>query len=354
MQKQTKSSFFILIAILLSLSGFNQTNPKCRNFKEILCFGGMVLTGGFIIHKLAKMGYFDKSPDQVVNDAYSALNKGIKLSEIDILDRKFNILNLSESKKRKKIDRIKEGILFQLNPAISQFSSVNHYLDSLRSTISDLKTSRNEVSHCLKKTNSRENDLNNLLVTINEILPKIEFLYAYVLAHQSYFNLYKIYKSLDSEYEKELRLVSSPRIAYQDFRWIVRNMGCKIDPKYPFTSYINKLNVQINSLNSSISGVAYKYNNLLSFAKDIKAKLNTIYDNAISDEEYSKEARDIENEKYKKEQHELQEKEFALKQQVELEKLALKERETSAREREAAAREYELYLKQIKDDRDRR
>lgn len=349
----------LILAFIIFITP-NSSQAHCSQNTKILIAGGIALSG-FVLYKLVKLGIFDKSETQVINDSLAAINAGIKLSEIDIFDQHYNILSLTDSEKRRKIDSINEGILYKLMPAASGYSQTNDYLRNLKSTIDNIQISKKELKHCLKKSNSNEYDIHNLLNSIENLLPKIEFLYSYINAHQGYFNLSKIIKQLDFEYEREIDLVSSKNISYKDFKWIVRNAGCKINPKYPFISYINQLTNKTSALNNSLSRLTYKYSNLLSYANNIKYKLNLIYDNAIADEEYSKETKERDNENRKKEELALKEREFKLKEQMEYEKLALKERETAAleqkarakeaeanaREREVAAREHALYLKQF-------
>ncbi|MDR3646545.1 MAG: hypothetical protein P4L22_03315 [Candidatus Babeliales bacterium] len=351
-------AFFLAFAVLISPT---PSIARCSTDTKILIAGGL-LAGGLIFYKLSKNGYFAKSEDLVINDALAAINSGIKLSEVSILDNHYKILSLTDSERRNKIDSISEGILYQLISAVSRYSYSDAYVSNINAIISNIKDSKKELKDCLKRQCLKEYDINNLLNSIENLLPKIEFLYAYTNTHRGYFNLSMLVKQLDSDYQREMELVSSPRISYQDFKWIVRNAGCKINPKYPFISYVNKLKEKNNQLHNTISNVAYRYPNLLSYAQNIQNKLNLILDNAIADQEYSKETKERDAENRKKEELALKEREFKLKQQMELEKLALKQRETEAREREVQAREreaaarelaaktieYELYLKQFK------
>lgn len=350
MKKNLLKSTLLVFAIL-----FYPTiaTANCSHSKKILITGGLAI-GGFVLFKLYQMGFFDKPEGEVINESLQAIQSGLKLSEVDTLDNFYNILSLSESEKRKKIDSIHEGVLYKLLPALTRYSNIDSYLNNIDSVISNIKACKKDLKRCLKNTHSKHYDINNLLVTIDNQLPKLEFLYSYVKAHSGYFNLSTIVNQLDLEYEREINLVNSSTLSYQDFKWIIRNSGSKINPKYPFTNYINNLNNKINSLKNSLLSVTYKYSNLLRYAQDVQYKLNVILDNAIADEEYSKEIRDFENESRKKQELEIKERELALKQKMEEEKLAIQERQAKAREREAAAREreakareYELHLKDL-------
>lgn len=337
-------SIALNIILVLSTASFNKTNCFSNDtLNNALLFTGMV-TGGYFIYKIVSKG-LEKSEKQLISDAYSAVQSAVRHSEIDILDNEFDILNLSESEKRYKIGLIKENLLYRLIPAVNKNTFAKDYLYSLNSTISKLKRNQADLDYYINNRNYNSVDTKNLYKTINKLLPKLKFLSSYVSAHIGYFNLCKTTDKISNEYSKELDLVNSSNISYKEFKWVVRNAGCKIDPKYPFISFIKKLNLTINELENAISNLSYKYPNLLSFSTNMQHKLSSIHDNSISAEEYSIESKEQEIDNRQKAELRLKEKELALKQRIEEEKIAIKERELAAREREIQFNENKYFNK---------
>ncbi len=334
----------IKLAFLISFLNINNLTYSDDN-RNFYCKVASVIVGvGIFSILMAK--FFKKSDQQIINEAKKALEcEYFYCVELSIFESYFSILNLSNADKEKIINDVNEEINYQLSGCLNKFVNmddyirINSYIHQLESQVNNLKYYKKSLEERLNKNEINDSLLEekqNLLIKMNNLILKLDFLHKFVRKHKSYFSLIKTTTLLMQIYSDEIMILSRCNQSNLEMS-LIKCARVKFNKEKvtKLIKYAFNLENNIADLGYDLNHLSFNYAYLMQEGLTLKNNLTTIWNIIVGSEEYLKEQREYEA--ARKEEERLA---------MEREKLALKEREVFAREREALAKLKETELKQ--------
>lgn len=331
-----KKPVIIKLTLLIGLSSF-MPQTQCISSEEtagitVLTIAGLAI-GAILYNQL------NPSIDTIKNNSFETLQKAVAYDcTMEILNRRFNISYMSPIEQRKNADTVDEYLLNDLVAHINSTTSAEQYLSNIHYLIKDLNYYQEKIES--KLTSSKpitDNDraiLSELLHKIKNSKLQLGFLKLYISTHSSYFSLQNICSKFSQLFNSELNLLlkysnnlhSTNPYLTDELKSTIRAKN--LNTLYPYTEFVNDINLKLNQLTNSINKLSYSYHSISSYASDLKHKLTFIKNCIAGSVEY------------------LQEKQMQEHARKEKEKLALKEREVTAKEVEALAKAKEAEIRQ--------
>ncbi|OGB83827.1 hypothetical protein A3F66_04160 [candidate division TM6 bacterium RIFCSPHIGHO2_12_FULL_32_22] len=326
----------LLIFLLASFAG-NKAYHYDRQINDknviIATAGVAILVVGAI--GIAKyFGWFDEKNENLLNRADHELKTAIMQFSpvIKLIDDTYQIKFRNAHEKANLVNEIHELLLAGLHPmlelvhpktdmAIEIFNNRQHALKSVKKDL-DRRILKLRKNLEYKDNKYFYDRMVQLSQQIEDYLIYLEFTSKFLSNHISYFELTNSYADYFNKYQRELSLLkgsfNGPTLGYELKRCALIRFN---DASYPFLEFEKELKKDIFEFANKIRRSRYNYQQLLYIANVILADLQKVHEYIITDPDYLQEKVRREND---------------LREQ---ERIAIAQREATAREREAKARE---------------
>jgi hypothetical protein len=314
--------FFVFAISILSFHSLVPMNrpyahyPRPHNYYHNDVDAATVGKAALVIGGLAAVGYglykfcdwlFSPSNQTLIKNAESAISLAHADDEIiSCIEGAFNGIPDGMREQKKLIESVCEPLLYQLalKNAVSVTWNLNNSLSRLRDNhaalaqrITKLRTSPEHTAVMITMQ-----DLDHEIIGL---LLKIEFVHEFLIHHRSYFTLFEHEAKILRSYEVELQALThyaqNPTYVREALRARVMQNASYNRNSYPFMTYIEALQANINTLMAGMNGLAYNYANRIQAAGNLVQNLQIIHSVVIIEDAYHQELRD-----YKKEQLERQ------------------------------------------------
>lgn len=273
--------------------------------KAALVIGGLAAVG-YGLYKLCDW-LFSPSNQTLIKNAEAAIRVAHAHDEtIFCVEGAFNGIPDGLREQKKLIESVYEPLLYQL--ALKHAKSVEW---NLNSSLSKLRENHTALAERINKLRAAP-EHTAIMITMQDLdqeiiglLLKIEFVHEYLAHHRSYFTLFEHESTIMRSYEAELQALThyAQNQAYvkEALRARVMQNASYNRNSYPFMTYIEALQSNMNTLMSGMNSLAYNYPNRLQAAGNLLQNLQIIHSIVIIEDAYHQELRD-----YKKEQLERQ------------------------------------------------
>lgn len=332
--------------VLLGLSLAVNSPLKCytdddlnKDIARVGIIGGAVMAATAVGYGIYKIGNWllSKTDQQILMSASQAHNNAFTKYHplFDILENWYH-----SGRSAKTID---EGLLYEIGMAKLQGDYIGTYIRKLDYDIRTLRrefdTVRNRFIQ-LQKEAIHDNSEWQIMIEFQELaarmanfIPRLEFLSQFLHYHQTYFVLYEEESDLYGRYDRELHAMSTA-IDYHNRLYEIKTaiLTKFASYQYPYLSYKQTLDHDVQDLNNAINRLAYNYHDRITAARQLYNYLIEIREIVIRDTPYYNDIQTKKQDDQERERRTLEERKIrALERQAEAQERKVRELEEQNR-----------------------
>ncbi len=283
---------------------------------KVIAGAGCIAAIGYGLYKLCDW-LFSPSNETIIQNSLNALQDAHARYDdtVRFLDASISGIPENSYDQKKLINNFSEQMLYDL--AINHIKESSYsYQMNLANVIANIRSCQQALAGRIKKLRNNPEHSHTVsqmqglekecLATMN----KLQFLHDYVVNHQGYFRLFETETRLLHIYEFELNALyqhgANPAYLREALRTSVMKHAAQERLAYPFMHYVDKLQGDINTLNTHSTRLSYNYANRISVARDLYARLQAINNVVIVEDAYHQELRDYEHARIEKQKLEAQ------------------------------------------------
>jgi len=319
----TQKKHLLSISMITLLLTSQITHTKWSD--ETLLGGALLVVGGTIAAGIGlgvAYGWFETSNETIINNAHDTLAQAQKQHQ-DLMFCFENVHVQIPTKLRTQagtIQSVDEDTLLRL--AQCKFQNGHSLIYSLSESVRHLNDTHKTLNERIRKLRAKGSDhadkqqcteMQELVVKIDEFLPKIEFLHEFFVYHKDYFTLYETEISLREYYDHELHIAThyTTDISMAS-RFLKGAVMARPVKKYPYKNFVETIEWDVRNLQDALKHTSSRYFTRVSSSTNLYNLLIFIKGIVASDPAYSAELIAYQKELIAREKLALKEKQLAL------------------------------------------
>ncbi len=310
-----KMSFLVMVLLSSNINPMRHVhtrlpvyryNSQAEDLGKAVVAVGCIAAIGYGFYKLCDW-LFSKTDVQVLQEAQNVHNNAERATNVyvEFFERKWGGLSsLSSTQKREIMHALDEGLLYQFALAHAFRTSLEYtILSDLHYSLTSARSAHSMVVervHKLRKKKDITGMVSQLEVVqfaLQDTIARIEFVYEYLHQHRSYYALlnkeYQVMKIYENDLYSLKQYEANPGALREALRIaVMRQATSKMT--YPYMNYIQKISHEFSDLDQHINALSCHYPERMAAARQLSARLQTIYNMLIIEDAYRQELRDYE------------------------------------------------------------
>lgn len=281
-------------------------NSQAEDLGKAVVAVGCIAAIGYGFYKLCDW-LFSKTDLQVLQEAQNAHSAAERATNvyIEFFERKWGAFSsLSSTQKREIMHSLDEGLLYQFAVAHAFRTSLEYtILNDLHHSLTSAKSAHSMVVERVHKLRKKKDitgmvtQLEVVQFSLQDTIARIEFVYEFLHQHRSYYALlnkeYQAMKIYENDLYALKQYEANPGALREALRIaVMRQATSKMT--YPYMNYIQKISHEFSDLDQHMNSLSYHYPERMAAARQLSARLQTIYNMLVIEDAYRQELRDYE------------------------------------------------------------
>jgi hypothetical protein len=231
--------------------------------------------------------WFGRSDERIASEAIHVLNmlEDQYSPHVTFFKTAFTAIPDTYSQQQQLIEQTHEAVLFQFITQCLEHTSPQLFLQELADAITQLHMQHTILAQQMQDIHKSHEQTANFSVinsSIIALLTYLEFIYEHITAHESYFTIFYYEKTLEKQYQKELRTLEkyadSPQALQHALSASVIKNGSKISHNYQLAGHVKKMQNDLQTFSYALDSVGTRHKNRIFAAKTLMQQLQTIAD----------------------------------------------------------------------------